>query len=187
MGLKTSNKLGLVGTFLIIIGIVLLLAVYAPIGWQFTRYWWRQQGSTTDLDGVATGSGLLNPDKPLAPVSFEFGLVIPKIEVNERVFPNIDSDNRSAYLPVLKKGVAHAKGSSLPDQPGPVFIFAHSSDNFINIGQYNAAFFLLNGLDKRDPVMVYYQGDKYRYEVFKKVLVWPDEVSQAVPQTSANI
>jgi hypothetical protein len=39
-------------------------------------------------------------------------------------------------------GVAHAKGTVFPHK-GNIYLFAHSTDNWWNVGRYNAVFYLL--------------------------------------------
>ena len=82
---------------------------------------------------------------------------IPKIGANAEVFPNTDPINQVEYLAVLRKGVAHAKGSAFPGMNGNIYIFAHSTDNFWDVGRYNAIFFLLFELKKDDDVVVFFQ------------------------------
>ncbi|MCJ7827697.1 sortase [Patescibacteria group bacterium] len=170
------------GSLLIVVGLGLVLAVYGPIGWHWLEYRVGQVAPADQEEGFTQ-----EERAELTPAFFEFGLLIPKIEVNARVFPHIDSTNKSEYIPVFKKGVAHAKGTSLPDEPGPVFIFAHSADNVFDIGQYNAVFFLLNALAEGDEVIVYFKGEKYSYLVDKKVITNPMGVSAAVAEESGDL
>lgn len=182
MGLKPTKITAYLGSLFIFVGIALLLFIYAPIGWRYAK--WRLDQSRRPIPTLSGSAEETAAD--WTPVSLDFALVIPKIRVNERVFPNVDSTDKNAYMPVLKKGVAHAKGTVLPGERGVVFIFAHSSDNIFSIGQYNAAFFLLNGLEEDDEVGVYYQGEKYLYRVFHKTVVLPGEISQLVAEVPAN-
>ena len=51
--------------------------------------------------------------------------------------------NKNEFLPVLRKGIAHAKGTALPNETnGNVYLFAHSTDSLLNVGRYNAVFTL---------------------------------------------
>jgi len=43
-------------------------------------------------------------------------------------------------LPILQKGIAHAQGSVFPGMQGNIYLFAHSTDNWWNVGRYNAVF-----------------------------------------------
>lgn len=111
----------------------------------------------------------------LSPVSAQFGIVIPKIGANSPVFPNVDAGNPDAYLPILTKGVAHAAGTVFPGVNGNIFLFAHSTDNFWNVGRYNAIFYLLKELDNGDEIDVYYGAVRHVYRVVNKLIVNPTD------------
>lgn len=111
----------------------------------------------------------------LSPISAQFGLVIPKIGANAPIYPNVDAGNPDVYLPTLLKGVAHAAGTVFPGVHGNIFLFAHSTDNFWNVGRYNAIFYLLKELENGDEIDVYYQGVRHVYRVVNKLIVDPSE------------
>ncbi len=113
---------------------------------------------------------ILVPDDP------NFSLVIPKIGANARVVQNVDPGNEAEYLEALKKGIAHARGTSFPGEGGNIFLFAHSTDYIWNIGSYNAVFYLLYKLETGDEVNVFYQGQRYKYEVTEKSIIEPEQV-----------
>ena len=185
MGVKKRSFLTKLGTLLVGLGLFLLFLVYWPLIYQLVNY--RRSDSSKPDPNVSEPLGsLADENEEVLPINFDFGLVIPKLKITARVFPNVDSQDKGAYLPVLKKGIGHAKGSSLPGEPGPVFLFAHSSDNFLNTGRYNAIFLLLNSLSSGDEIKVYYQGDLYRYSVVEKAVVWPGEVDRNVRDRSGN-
>lgn len=111
------------------------------------------------------------------PVSQEFSIIIPSLGINAPVLENINPWNKSEYLKALEKGIAHASGSSVPNQSGTVFLFAHSSDVPWRITRYNTAFFRLNRLKKGNEITVTYQGENFYYKVKEKKMVWPNEIS----------
>lgn len=112
----------------------------------------------------------------LVPNTTQFSLVIPKIGANAKVFANIDPSRPENYLPILKQGVAHAKGSALPDQDGTVYMFAHSTDNFWDVGLYNAIFYLLKDLNKGDAVTIFYNDKRYNYTVTNTLITDPNDI-----------
>ena len=112
----------------------------------------------------------------ISPVSAQFGIVIPKIGANAPIFPNVDAGRTDVYLPILMKGVAHAAGTVFPGNPGNIFLFAHSTDNFWNVGRYNAIFYLVNKLETGDEIDVYFRGIRHVYRVVNKLTVDPSEV-----------
>lgn len=127
-----------------------------------------------------------NSLQPQIPKSLEFGLVIPSLGINQIVTPNVDPHNPTEYLPVLNHSIAHASTSSLPDQPGNVYLFAHSSDNPLSITRYNTAFYLIDKLKPGDKILLYYQGQQHKYLVTDTQIVKPSRVdllTQTNPQT----
>ena len=114
---------------------------------------------------------------PIVPVATDFAVVIPKINANAQVIPNVDAGNYDDYMAALKVGVAHASGSVFPGTPGNVYLFAHSTDYFWNVGRYNAVFYLLKELQKGDEVDIFYAGRRHVYTVDETKIVSPDDVS----------
>lgn len=151
-------------------GLLILGLVYWPIINEEIRY--------QNLENQRRNE--LPIPKTLTPVSKEFGLVIPKLELNVKVFADVDANSPQEYLPILTKGVAHAKGSVLPNEMGNVFIFGHSSDTPLNINRYNAVFYLISKLEKNDEIIVYYNYLKYNYRVTDKKIISPDKVAETI-------
>ncbi len=109
-------------------------------------------------------------EQVLIPADTSFSITIPKIGASAKVYPNIDPDNFAEFVPVLQKGIAHAKGSVFPGFAGNVYLFAHSTDNWWNVGRYNAIFYLLKNLTRGDSVVVFFENKRYDY-VVDEVLV----------------
>lgn len=116
----------------------------------------------------------------LIPKDTDFNILIPKLGANEKIFPNIDASNANEFLPVLTHGVAHARGTVFPGQAGNIYLFAHSTDNFWDVGRYNAVFYLLKNLNAGDEVVIYYQGVRHNYKVTEKQVVDASDVSYIV-------
>lgn len=112
----------------------------------------------------------------LIPQDPQFSIVVPKIGANARILSNIDAANERDYLNALNKGVAHALGTAFPGEGGHIFLFAHSTDYFWNVGSYNAIFYLLNKLEKNDEINIFYKGQRYVYRVISKKVVDPSQV-----------
>lgn len=119
--------------------------------------------------------------KEIIPVSLDFGIVIPKIVANAEIFPNVNPFSEKEFLPVLRKGVAHAKGTSFPGLGKNIYLFAHSTDAFYNTGRYNAVFYLIGKLEKGDEIDIFYKNKLYQYFVFEKKVVLPAEVKYLEP------
>ena len=71
----------------------------------------------------------------LYPQDAMFSVVIPKIGANEKIVANVDPDNEKEYLDVLLHNIAHAKGTAFPGVNGTTYLFAHSTDDFWNVGR----------------------------------------------------
>lgn len=169
----------IIGNLLIFSGLVILFFIFGPVLKDYLKYEIDQFfGVKYTLD--VPQDNFNQRLKEIIPVSREFGIVIPKIDVNSEVFSNIDPTNPNIYLPILRKGVAHSKGSSFPDRPGNVFLFAHSTDAFYNVGQYNAVFFLIGKLKEGDEIDLFYKDNRYLYNVVEKVVVTPENLESYV-------
>lgn len=123
-------------------------------------------------------------EQVIVPSDTSFSITIPKIGASAKVYPNIDPANSSEFVPVLQKGIAHAKGSVFPGFAGNVYLFAHSTDNWWNVGRYNAIFYLLKNLTKDDSIVVFFENKRYDYLVSEVLIVDPrDTQFIARPQT----
>jgi len=120
----------------------------------------------------------------LTPEDPEFSIIIPKIGANARIFANTNAANEKEYLDVLEKGVAHTLGTAFPGEGGHIFLFAHSTDYFWNVGNYYAVFYLLNKLEKNEEVNLFYQGTRYVYRVIGKEIVDPSQVQYLTRKTN---
>jgi sortase A len=116
-------------------------------------------------------------EKVIIAVDKEFSIVIPKIGANSKVIKDVDPYNSKEYQQKLTRGVAHAKGTSLPGELGNSFYFAHSSDNFYNANRYNSVFYLLNKLNKDDPFYLVYNGEIFKYKVTDAQVVNAEDIN----------
>lgn len=112
----------------------------------------------------------------LTPVDTDFGIIIPKIAANSKIVANIEAGDHDVYMEALRIGVAHAKGTYFPGQGGNIYLFAHSTDNFWNVGRYNAVFYLLKELEKGDEIDIYFQGVRHIYITQDKQIIEPNQV-----------
>ena len=116
--------------------------------------------------------------KPIVPQAQLPGdyITIPRINAQAPLIFNIDPWNETVYLSALKKGVAHAKGTSLPGEKGRGFIFAHSSGNPLEQINFNTVFLRLGELKIGDDIEIKREGKVYKYIVTQTKIVWPNEV-----------
>ncbi len=147
-----------IGIGLVALGLTILFFTFIPIIFQEVRYQVRQP-------------------QEIEPIDRDFGIVIPKLGANAHVIANVDPYNARAYQVALTKGVAHARGTSVPGATGNMFLFAHSSEDFYNAVRYNSIFYLLTKLEAGDEIILYYKEVKFTYVVKEKKFVDPKDVS----------
>ena len=123
----------------------------------------------------------------LTPKDPNFSIVVPKIGANANILASVNAANEKEYLTALQKGVAHAKGTAFPGEGGNVYLFAHSTDYFWNVGSYNAVFYLLYKLKVGDEVNIFYGGQRYVYQVSETKVVDPREVQYLTRQTDNEL
>lgn len=155
-----------------------LYRIHILRGTQFTV-----ASDQTEPEKERSGFGLLlggSDVVPIIPVDTEFSIVIPKINANAKIIPNVDSASYDDYMKALRVGVAHAAGTVFPGMAGNVYLFAHSTDYFWNVGRYNAIFYLLKELEMGDEVDIFFAGRRFIYEVTEKKIVDPTDVSYLI-------
>lgn len=76
----------------------------------------------------------------------------------------------------LQNGVVHYPGTSLPGQTGNVVITGHSSYFPWDPGRFKDVFALLHDVVVGDRLVVYYEQDKYLYEIIETKVVLPKDV-----------
>lgn len=181
----TKNQLSLFlivfGLSCIIISLGIFIRTFSSVIKEELRYAFagEQKNAEVLVEQPKEEPTYYGPEKPkiiITPVDPYFSVVIPKIGANARVIQDVDPNNEKEYQWQLTKGVAHAKGTAIPGEPGNAFLFAHSAGNFYEANQYNAVFYLLNKLEKGDKIFTVYYKQKYVYNVTDIKEVDPSEV-----------
>jgi len=167
--------------FLIFTGVLFLILSFGPLLVQEVWYLLKQaknQQYILDADGAGGGEDsvfarfLTSTPIRMEPVNKNFSVVIEKIGVNAPIVPDVSIVDEKAYKEALKTGIAHAISSDYPStSSGNVYLFAHASLNFWELGKYATVFNLLRKLDIKDRVNIFYRGDRYIYEVVNKEIV----------------
>jgi len=165
-------------TLLIILGFIFIALSFGPLikdeVWYYLMQLKNQKyelGADTQQESVF---GKLLTSRPImiTPVNKDFAIVIEKIGVNAPIVANVSISNEEQYDEALKNGVAHASFSDYPsDKAGNVYLFAHASLNFWDLGKYATVFNLLKKLDYGDLVHVFYKGKTYVYVVANKEVI----------------
>ena len=182
-----------IGNFLVLFAIFGVLATFGPVLYYEISFRIKEirginyhiaQASEAQAPmspGSGFGSILTGPrEQILIPKDTEFDILIPKIGANSRIFPNVSPSNPNEFLPILQKGVAHARGTVFPGMPGNIYLFAHSTDNFWDVGRYNAVFYLIKDLSPGDEIVIFFEGQRHNYTVTGSKTVDPSDVSYIV-------
>jgi len=173
-----AKTLKIISAFLIVLGITILLIIFGPLIRQEIIFQYNKLVGTAYYISSNRQEASDPPEDRvnIIPKSTDFGVIIPKINANAPIFANIDPFKENEFLPILKRGIAHAKGTSFPGHGGNIFLFAHSASGILETQQYNAVFYLLTKLEKGDPVIIYYKETPYYYYVFEKKIVSPEAI-----------
>ncbi|MCL5439232.1 MAG: sortase [Patescibacteria group bacterium] len=198
-----------IGNFLLLFAIFGVVATFGPTLYYEARFriiqargvTYKVEDPAVDTGVIVSGEGLRKvlqrQNETQVPVGFaellrgpkehvlipkdtQFSILIPKIGASSKVFPNVDASNEKEFLPVLQEGVAHAKGTVFPGNLGNIYLFAHSTDNFWDVGRYNAVFYLLKDLSKGDDIIVFFQDKRHNYVVTDSIIADPKDVSYIV-------
>lgn len=111
-------------------------------------------------------------------------IIIPRINKNipiikvssekliKRDWSGLEKDMQKA----LQSGVVHYPGTSLPGQTGNVVVTGHSSYFPWDAGRFKDVFALLHEVVEGDKIVVYFEQDKYVYEVTEVKVVLPEDI-----------
>ncbi len=178
-----------VGYLLLNLSLAALLLFLTPILLGELSYWHRQM-TTPDYSLIKEGKKhigfgeliLLEEKGIWSPADWNFSLVIPSIKLNAKVNPSISPGNASEYEEALKTGLAHAQGTSFPDESGTVYIFGHSTDYPWNITHYNALFYPLKYVSEGEEIILIYNNNDYVYHVIEKKVVDAEDLDYLYSQ-----
>jgi LPXTG-site transpeptidase (sortase) family protein len=143
-----------VGDVLIIISIAIFVVIYFP--------YWRPAKSTSIPDQIPKTGTYIS---------------IAAINAYAPVILDTDPWVESEYKVALQKGVAHAKGTSYPWNPGMSFLFAHSSLSPWEMTRDNTPFLSLPKVTTGEKIVITHDGQEFVFTVFDKKEVWPSQVS----------
>jgi LPXTG-site transpeptidase (sortase) family protein len=163
----------LVGYFLFTFFLTLGPAIRVEAGYQYKRF-------LRDFAGTDSLVGLVIPQVDFSLESItnhrDYGIIIPGIFINEPVIFNVDANSSSEYQKALRQGIAHAAGTGTPGSGMLGYYFAHSAYPDPT-SQYNAIFYLLGKLEEGHRIIIWYEGEKYTYQVTSKRVTNPSDVS----------
>jgi sortase A len=146
-----------IGIFLVAASLMILVATYFPLLKNEVVY------QVNKVEGKK-----ITDAQPLYP---DFGIVIPKLDINAKVVKNVNPYDSKIYQKALTQGVAHAAGTALPGENGNTFIFSHSSESFYEAVRYNSIFYLLSKLEIGDTITLYFENTRFDYHVSEKKVI----------------
>ena len=114
-----------------------------------------------------------------------FSVSIPDLDITSSVVANVDANDSKAYTTALKKGIAHALGTGLPEQlefSKTIYLFAHSTDAPWNILRYNAQFYALKDAEPGQEISLTFWGKTYSYTIESKHIIEAQDTSYMQPQ-----
>ena len=103
-------------------------------------------------------------------------LVVPKINVTAPII-FINSADEVQIQEGLQNGVVHYFQTAEPGKVGNSFLTGHSSNYWWDKGAFNYVFANLDKLEVGDQAKIYYQGNKFLYQVSSKKVVEATEMS----------
>jgi len=175
----TACVVTLASILTVLIFLYWLLSVIIPVAIVEANYQYqkilRDVFKTTDIRGLIMPSFRIDLTGFTSKYKVN-GLTIPAIFVDEPAVYNVDPNNEKSYKTALKKGIAHASGTSFPGAGGVGYYFAHSSFPDV-VSQYNAVFYLLGKLKVGDDIYIWHDGKRGEYKVYKKIETEPGDVS----------
>jgi len=170
-----------IGNLLIGAGLMIVFLTFWPVAKEEIQYWSCKIGGRKY--SLTVDSDFPEPKlEKIIPVDEDFGIIIPKINANAKIFANVDPFEEKEFLPILRQGIAHAKGTGFPGEGKNIYLFAHSTDSFFNFNKYNAVFYLIGKLEEGDEIDIFYQGKLFKYSVFEKMVVVPQEIQYLKPE-----
>lgn len=187
-----ASPLRITSNLLFLVGAAGILLTMLPVAAMEIKY---------NLSNLANSPNLTNPQlpppaalpAPLGPANDAeaFSVHIPKIDAHSVVIPNVDAGDQEDYMPALKKGVAHAKGTGLPGVASninrTIYLFSHSTSAPWLVTQYNAQFYLLNKMEVGDEIEVTFWNKNYRYRVTETKITPADDTSYLQRQVEKEI
>lgn len=152
-------------------------------------YWTKLQPIKTTKDEIVSTKVLvqsqMDKSAPLEPgevVPASPTLVIPKLGVTAPIL-FINTYDEATIEDNLRNGVVHYFETAEPGKVGNAFITGHSSNYWWQTGAYNYIFANLDKMTVGDQAKIYYDGNKFLYQVKDIKVVEPTDLS-VLDQTS---
>ena len=186
-----------IGNFLVLTSIVGMAYTFWPVTSAFLKHsldnirGQKFEAAPMAASNTQTFGSLLGKEDPnvkiLVPKDPNFSIIVEKIGADAPIIANVDPSNKQVYSDALRRGVAHALGTSFPGQSGVTYLFAHSTDTIFNVPRFNAVFYLLKDMVAGDKIVVFFDGKRFDYLVSETKITEPEDVSYFTMQTVEQI
>jgi len=94
-----------------------------------------------------------------------FYIRIDKIDLFKAIVKDVDPRSKEIYKKSWEKGVSHGMFTAYPNQIGITYLFSHALGDKSSALSENAWFSNLDQVGMGELVIIYYEGNKYTYEV----------------------
>src|SRR3972149_7513315 len=185
-----------IGNFLILISLAGIFFTFWPVILAFSKHSidnlkGNKYEAASNVSASQSFGSLLGKTDPnlkiLIPKDPNFSIIVEKIGADAPIIANVDASNKQVYNEALKKGVAHALGTSFPGQSGVTYLFAHSTDTIFNVPRFNAVFYLLKDMEPGDQIVIFFAGKRYNYVVSEKKITEAADVNYFKLRTEEQI
>jgi sortase A len=113
-------------------------------------------------------------------------LIIPKINVDVPIIWDAVAADQNSLNAAMDKGVAWFNipgASARPGEKGNFVVSGHSSNDWLDQGDYKFIFARLEQMQVGDVIYANYNGIRYTYNITKKIVVKPTDVSALTEPT----
>lgn len=183
------------GTVTLLGSLIFLVYLYQPLFNSWVNYKNISNNVVEEIKPINTLVPTHTPTKTPTPVVVEndqenilveevieinnnFSINIPKIGARSDVISEVSPLDKKEYLKVLENNtIAHSNLSSLPNNGNGsmTYLFAHSTQQTVQMVRKNSVFYLLGELDEEDKIILNYRNQNIEYEVYMKKIITAKE------------
>ena len=163
--------------------LVMLIFVFL----QYNRVLFASVEAYVSPGSLSTSALIVDPSTTTS-VSAEPKLIIPKISTEVPIVWDANAADQNSLNTAMDKGVAwfNINGASArPGEAGNFVLSGHSSNDWLDKGDYKFIFARLDQLNEGDTIYVNYNSTRYTYQVTGKQVVKPTNVA-ALTQTTTK-
>lgn len=156
-----------------------VIVVFVFLFLQYNRVLFANVAAYVSPGDMDPASLIVDPSAKVA-VGPDPKLIIPKITVDVPIIFDAIASDQNSLNTAMDKGVAWFNipgANALPGDKGNFVLSGHSSNDWLDKGDYKFIFARLEQLGEGDTIYVNYEGVRYTYVVSKTLVVKPTDVS----------